>query len=171
MVFLTDRKHLVIFLNTYKFVYMELNLRGEFMWSKEVGTKLNAWLYNAFKRASQGSFNLMSFSIQQSRRNEVLRAQRGGGQQRAHSVVGAVVTALTSLLTLLKNTFVKFFICAFDKKTQAFQLHIDETIIAIMGGTENAVLYTYPSFLMRFLFAWHAWAFFWDNTALWLNCI
>ena len=46
--FLKARKHLVIFLNTFKFVDMILNLRDEFMWRKEIYTKLIAWLPNVF---------------------------------------------------------------------------------------------------------------------------
>ena len=49
--FSTSRKHLVIFLKTYESVYMDLNLRDEYMWCKEVCTNLFARLTNVFKHA------------------------------------------------------------------------------------------------------------------------
>ena len=47
--FLTAREQLVIFLRTYEFVHMVLSLCDEYIWRKEVCTKLFSWLPNVFK--------------------------------------------------------------------------------------------------------------------------
>ena len=48
--FITARKHLVIFLKTYIFVHMVLNIRDENTWHQEVFTNLFARLPNFFKK-------------------------------------------------------------------------------------------------------------------------
>ena len=47
--FLTVRKHLVIFLRIYEFFHMVVGLCDEYIWRKEVCTKLFSWLPNVFK--------------------------------------------------------------------------------------------------------------------------
>ena len=48
-VFSKTQKHLVIFLKTYKIVHMDLNLRDEYMWNKEVCRNMFARLPYDFK--------------------------------------------------------------------------------------------------------------------------
>ena len=58
--FLTVRKHLVLFLETQKFVDMFLNLRDEFMQGKEACTNLFARLTNFLKWHTLACYSLYS---------------------------------------------------------------------------------------------------------------
>ena len=59
--FLTARKHLVMFLKTYKIVHMTLSLCDDYMWRKEVCKNLFTKLRNVFNliRLISGGYHLI----------------------------------------------------------------------------------------------------------------